>query len=478
MIDHVCYVSRADWVHRINHSKKSHNLNFSGLGIQECPFAPYKPVLVLDYSRNRIESINEEVLVMATLTDVNLSNNRILKIPHDINRLMKCTKLNLTQNKIDVMPESLGRMSSLTALSIIANRIEDIHPGISLCSTLKDLRLSGNRIRMIPLEMCVMSQLAVLHLKDNAFGPTMFEVIETFSIPKLLDFLKQLRESAESQVLNLSERQLHDVPGVIQQCHGLKKLDFSKNVCKHISTFIGLLIHLTDLNLRGNVLKDVPVEIGAINGLKLFDLGENRLKDVPDACRSLHQLTFLWLDKNKIKDIPPWFAELECLTYANFDFNSVETIDKSIGKLQPCRQLLLRSNNFLQFPEYICDLTKLEELNLNSNIRLFVMPGALLQMQSLQVLQMDDCGLLRLHDSIGYCTSLRFLSLSGNNIAMIPVSFSSLMKLEILNLSSNKIVFFPPVCHMTKLLQMNLSSNEITTLSLEMGDLVGMEVRE
>lgn len=158
------------------------------------------------------------------------------------------------------------------------------------------------------------------------------------------------------------------------------------------------------------------------------------------------------------------------------DFNRIEVLGKEFGQLQPVRQLLMRSNNLLQFPEAVCDLTRLEELNLNDNNKLFVMPGAILQLKNLSTLQMDDCGLQRLHDSIGYCTALRYLSLSSNNIAMIPVTFSSLAKLEILNLSTNRIVFFPPVCHMTGLVQMNLSNNLITTLSLEIGDLVGMEV--
>jgi Leucine-rich repeat (LRR) protein len=158
------------------------------------------------------------------------------------------------------------------------------------------------------------------------------------------------------------------------------------------------------------------------------------------------------------------------------DFNRIEVLGKEFGQLKPVRQLLLRSNKLLQFPETVCDLTRLEELNLNDNKKLFVMPGAILQLQSLVTLQMDDCGLLRLHDSIGYCTALRFLSLMSNSISMIPVTFSSLLKLEILNLSSNRMVFFPPVCHMTGLVQMNLANNEITTLSLEIGDLVGMEV--
>ena len=158
------------------------------------------------------------------------------------------------------------------------------------------------------------------------------------------------------------------------------------------------------------------------------------------------------------------------------DFNRIEVLGKEFGQLKPVRQLLLRSNKLLQFPETVCDLTRLEELNLNDNNKLFVMPGAILQLQSLVTLQMDDCGLLRLHDSIGYCTALRFLSLMSNSISMIPVTFSSLLKLEILNLSSNRLVFFPPVCHMTGLVQMNLANNEITTLSLEIGDLVGMEV--
>lgn len=192
----------ADWVHRVNESKKSKVLNLSGLGIQECPFAPYKPLILVDLSRNRIESISEDVLVsnarrrvfaricrecalffwfscqrylakwwnkdaknrmwrdispcllnqvLATLTELNLSSNRILKIPDDIYRLFKCTYLNLTQNRITAIPESLGRMSSLTKLNINANRIEDIHPGIGMCISLKDLRMSGNRIRMLPL---------------------------------------------------------------------------------------------------------------------------------------------------------------------------------------------------------------------------------------------------------------------------------------------------------------------------------------
>jgi Leucine-rich repeat (LRR) protein len=197
-----------DWVHRVNDSKKTKVLNLSGLAIRDCPFAPYKPLIILDLSRNRIETINEEVLVLATLTEMNLSSNRIRVIPDEIFRLFKCSKINLTQNRITRIPENVGKMSSLTALNISANRVEEIHPGVSDCTTLKDLRLSGNCIRMLPLEMHVMSQLAVLHLKDNDFGPTMFEVIDTFSITNLLDFLKQLAESRETQVSGVERGQV------------------------------------------------------------------------------------------------------------------------------------------------------------------------------------------------------------------------------------------------------------------------------
>ena len=158
-----------------------------------------------------------------------------------------------------------------------------------------------------------MSQLAVLHLKDNDFGRTMFEVIETFSIANLLDFLKQLSVANETQVLSLPARGLSDIPGVIRDCDGLKKFDFSQNRCKHLSGFVGLLVHLTDLNLRANRLKDLPSELGAIVGMKLLDLGDNRLKEMPVCLTPLHSLTFLWLDQNEFVSIPSWFADLECL---------------------------------------------------------------------------------------------------------------------------------------------------------------------
>jgi hypothetical protein len=49
-----------------------------------------------------------------------------------------------------------------------------------------------------------------------------WQVIETFSISNLLDFLKQLMESTVSQVLQLSERDLTDIPGILRQCEGEK----------------------------------------------------------------------------------------------------------------------------------------------------------------------------------------------------------------------------------------------------------------
>ena len=321
--------------------------------------------------------------------------------------------------------------------------VQSVQAGVSLSTSLKDLRLSGNKLRDLPLELHIMSQLSVLHLKDNNFGATMHEVIETFSIPELLDFLKQLHETETTQVLSLQDRGLTDIPGIVKRCKDLKKLDFSKNQCKHISSFVGLLVHITDLNLRGNRLKDCPVEIGTMTKMKLFDLGENRLKMVPDCLASLHRMNLLWLDNNAISKIPTWVADLESLQYLNLDYNKVQTLEQNFGHLRSLRTLLLRSNDLLQFPESVCNITDLEELNLNDNKKLFVLPGAILQLRSLTTLQMDDCGLLRLHDSIGFCTSLRFLSVSGNNIAMIPPTFSSLMQLEILNVASNKIVFFP-----------------------------------
>ena len=51
-------------------------------------------------------------------------------------------------------------------------------------------------------------------------GGTRRQVIETFSITNLLDFLKQLTDSRESQVLSLPERGLTDIPGIIVQCDG------------------------------------------------------------------------------------------------------------------------------------------------------------------------------------------------------------------------------------------------------------------
>jgi Leucine-rich repeat (LRR) protein len=113
-----------DWVERVNDSKTSKELELSRLLLKECPFAPYKPLLILNLAGNRIEYMNENVLELATITECNLSSNRILEIPNDIYRLFKCTSLNLTQNRLVMLPESVGLMTSLTKLNANVNRIQ------------------------------------------------------------------------------------------------------------------------------------------------------------------------------------------------------------------------------------------------------------------------------------------------------------------------------------------------------------------
>jgi internalin A len=179
---------------------------------------------------------------------------------------------------------------------------------------------------------------------------------------KVIEAAKQRRETH----LNLSSKQITELPEEIGQLTNLTSLDLSNNRLTSLPELIDQLTNLTSPNLSYNRLTSLSDPIGRLVNLTSLDLGNNRLTALPEAISQLTNLTSLYLSNNRLTALP-----------------------ESIGLLIHLTLLYLYNNQLMGLPEAISRLTNLDSLNLSYN-RLTALPESIGLLVNLTNLEIDD----------------------------------------------------------------------------------------
>lgn len=150
----------------------------------------------------------------------------------------------------------------------------------------------------------------------------------------------------------------------------------------------------------------------------------------------------LQISDHKLKEIPPEVFDLsDRLRNLDLSKNKLTSLSDSIGKLKLLKQLNLDSNKIEVLPNCLVYMKKLEMLNISNNL------------------------LTALPLSFSNLSNLKQIYLNNNKLKEFPLQLLGLNNLEVVELSNNKITVIP--CGMSDLYaaELNLSQNEITTLS-------------
>lgn len=148
---------------------------------------------------------------------------------------------------------------------------------------------------------------------------------------EIVFFIKKAKEK-KSKSLDLSNRDLIELPHEIGELTSLEHLDLSYNNIREIPPTIGRLVNLKTLLLLRNKIKVLPAEIGFLRELNLIDISHNCFETIPKEIGHLSQLRSLDASYGQIKTLPLEFIELLSLKELFLEENPFEFPPQKVVK--------------------------------------------------------------------------------------------------------------------------------------------------
>ncbi|XP_050099114.1 leucine-rich repeat and calponin homology domain-containing protein isoform X2 [Anopheles aquasalis] len=194
--------------------------------------------------------------------------------------------------------------------------------------------------------------------------------------------------------------------------------------------------HLSgELKLSGRKLKDFPKAAGKYNlsDTVIADLSRNRFCELPEDITCLAFLERLLVYHNTIRSVPETIRGLHSLTYLDLRNNQLSVLPREVCTL-PLQVLLVSNNRLTTLPDEFGRMEKLTELDAACN-QITHLPGRMGDLRNLRSLNLRSNQLVYLPRDLT-CLELTFLDISSNKIATLPIELrlmSSLVDLELLD---------------------------------------------
>ncbi|WJX33109.1 Plant intracellular Ras-group-related LRR protein 1 [Trifolium repens] len=238
-----------------------------------------------------------------------------------------------------------------------------------------------------------------------------------------------------------------EVVGILQEADGkgIQRIDLSDRNLKNLPEAFGRIPGLLVLNVSANQLSAIPESIAGLQNLEELNLSANRLESLPDSIGLLQKLKLLNVSGNKLTALPDTICQCRSLVELDVSFNDLSYLPTNIGyELPNLKKLLIHLNKIRSLPLSICELKSLRYLDAHFN-ELHGLPNAIGRLTNLEILNLGSnfADLKELPETFGELTNLRELDLSNNQIHALPDTFGCLDNLTKLNLEQNPLELPP-----------------------------------
>jgi Leucine-rich repeat (LRR) protein len=340
-----------------------------------------------------------------TMTQLNLSSTKLNNFDDFFIRLTELKHINLANNSIDNWPSGFDKLSKLRTLNMAQNFLTSL-PICFLDFDMQSLDVSENYISYIsPLYLC-------MH-EGSAFFKTNKNPVENWPT------LQYSGLAIEDDDLSLYFSSLRKSYSTFEFRYAQKLSSPSKIPLQDLRT------SLTKLNISENCVSLDPLVANLVS-LASIQTSKCRIVELPNMSTLVH-LTYLDASCNNISSVPLNYLPCNSLIVLNLARNNITAMvaDRN-NQLSNMEYLNLSKNQLVSFPSELC-------------------------LQRLKTLLMTNNRLKEIPASISKISTLECLSLARNEISNChSQSLFNLKSLKRLNLSFNKILYFP----------MNLLENE------------------
>ena len=281
------------------------------------------------------------------------------------------------------------------------------------------------------------------------------------------------QKATEIVSINLSRNLALDVPkDFITSCTNLREIRYISNEAWQLPASFSLATGLRTLDISNNRLEQLEhAELDKLPNLISIKMANNKLKYLPSYFGQFTQLRSLNLSSNYIEAFPDFLCNLKSLVDIDISFNTVRSLPK-IGQLTRLEKLWA-TNNMLQgaFPETFRNLVNLKEVDLRfngiTNVDIFT------EIPSIEQLMVGHNTISKFEGSF---ERIRVFHLDHNPMTRFDFK-SPVPSLTSLNLASCKISqlddsIFERIKNVQKL---SLDKNHFSTLSPQLGRLHQLE---
>lgn len=391
----------------------------------------------LDLSHNRLTRLNGNILDWRhTLHTLRATHNALNDLPAGARHLYALSVLDLSHNKLNALPDAVLELRQLTQLYLAHNHISDL-----------------------PADLLQLRHLDHLHLAHNPLSKGLQKALKR-GIEGLRSWHLQLEALAriqaakanQSDTLDLADLGLTTLPKALYDLTGLRVLILGHeqphpqhpNQLQDLSKAFTQLQSLEVLRAPHNAFAGFPEELMALPLLREIDLSHNALSTLPRTLTTLTHLTILRLSANPLTELPLELAQLPQLAEIHVDGIPLPPEQVCVAT-QPWPEARLALANALvqdriaraaarnwarldlsdcllrQLPDSLWALTSLKQLDLRHN-QLSTLPEAVAQLTQLQTLHLDHNALQDLPRSLADSPTLQEVTCTHNPLSLLPAS--------------------------------------------------------
>ncbi|KAK2640464.1 hypothetical protein Ddye_028259 [Dipteronia dyeriana] len=291
-------------------------------------------------------------------------------------------------------------LQNLITLEMPYSNVEQLWSGIQYLCRLKEIDLSCSR--------------DLTSLPDSSGFPNLKSLI-LVGCTSLHEIYSSIQTLHKLDFLDLTDcKSLEYLPNCVN-LESLRKLYLSG--CSSLKILPEIASNIEELYLDETAIEELPSSIEYLCRLVLLDVKScSRLKSLPNNICNWKSLKRLNLsDCSELASLPDEIGSLESLMELEAEGTAIREVPASIK--------CLNNLNMLSFRSYYTD---------QETVSLLLPP--LLDLHHLRELDLTNCGIMKIPDSLSNLSSLKRLYLFKNNFESIPTAIINLSNLSELNI--------------------------------------------